>query len=115
MNAYALLDMFPDRSASGTICREDLSDPVDAIGARISAAAGTPCIGRPIVMDDCAVRDIVGSNAMAIEPCDAGQTPTCWRLVSDAGCPLFEHQRLEVVRGAPADPATVTELRCVLP
>lgn len=118
---HALLDMFPDHSASGTICRADLSDPLDAIGARISAAAGTPCIGRPIVGSDptkpadCVVSDVLGSRVTSIEPCDAGQTATCWQLVSDPACPLLEHQRLEIVRSAVVDPATVTELRCVFP
>jgi hypothetical protein len=82
---------------------------------------GTPCVGATLVdsnpelaglQPDCVVEDQVGDRTFTISPCETSRPP-CWELETDPGtCPLFDHQLLTVLRDQPADPATVTRLRC---
>jgi hypothetical protein len=118
----SFFDLFPNRNASTNVCLEDFSDALEGTANLIAQSAGTPCISKPLkdvdtatagLQADCVVEDSLGANVTIIQPCDASNTPTCWRLVSDqTTCPLFDNLRLEVVRDGNVPPATITRARC---
>ena len=120
----AFLDLFPDRSTTSSICQQDLSGALGQVGQLVATTVGSPCIGvvladsdstKPGVQPDCIVEDVVGATATLIKECDANNTPTCWRLDTDAvNCTSLDHLKLVVVRSGAPDPATVTRMRCVV-
>jgi hypothetical protein len=118
----SLLDLFPQSSVTSTICQQDLSGALGALGALVAKTSGSPCIavplvdidpGSPGIQVDCVVEDAVGTGVIAIAPCDASETPTCWKVEADpATCSSAQNLKLVVVRSAPLDPSTITRMRC---
>ncbi len=116
---------FPDRSASETICQQDLSGGLARLGEMLGRALGTGCVAGRIadvdaraegVQADCVVEDVVGSSATAIASCEAspGERP-CWRLAPDAvtcAASPSPNLRLIVERDGAPDPATIARARC---
>lgn len=117
-------NLFPNNSGLSTICQGDLAGSLDLVGQLVAKSIGVPCITTLLadtdpntagVQPDCIVEDVLGATVTPIQPCDAAATPTCWRVVSDPTvCPLVPQLRLEVVRDAMPDPATITRMRCAL-
>jgi hypothetical protein len=113
-----------ERHATETICNQDLSPALQAVGAHITSAAGSPCVtsalpdrdpNQPGIQPDCLADDILGTSATPVPACNDALVPACWRVVEDAAaCPTGAHQRLEVMRVGTPDPSTVTRLRCRL-
>lgn len=120
----SFLDLFPNRSASSTICQQDLSGGIDLIADLVAQSIGSPCVTRRLadsdedkrgLQVDCLVEDVLRANALQIAPCDADEDPTCWKLEEDlAMCPSAQHLKLVVVRARAPDPDTVTRMRCVV-
>ena len=121
----AFFDLFPNRSTSTTICQPDLSGGLQQLGQLVTRSIGSPCITQELedvddkmagLQVDCVVEDVVGVNAAVISQCLTPATPPCWRIDTDpTGCPLGDHLKLTIVRNGPPDPATVTNMRCVVP
>jgi hypothetical protein len=119
------LSLFPERSASSTICQQDLSGGLTAISQKISLSIGSPCLSVEIadvepatvgIQPDCIVEDLLGATTTAIPACGSNGPATCWRLIPSAGtCTLADHLELVVTRAQAPDPATVTRMRCRLP
>ena len=120
----SFFDLFPGRSAFTSICQPDLSVALEQLAQLISRTIGSPCITTPIadvdasmpgLQPDCVVEDVVGVSATVIPKCSSPEAPPCWRFDTDAiRCPSLDHLRLTIVRSAPADPATITNMRCVV-
>jgi hypothetical protein len=118
------VDRFPDRSASATICQDDLSGALDQLGELIVRSIGTACVGASLadfdpdrsgLQVDCIVEDVLGDTATEIDPCGPTPSAPCWRLVTDAAtCANGDHLKLEIDRDAPVDPATIQRMQCVL-
>jgi len=116
------LDQFPGRSATATVCQNDLSSVLADIGQLTSLAIGTPCLTAPLadsdpatpgLQPDCIVEDVVGSDKTPIPPCPA--SPTCFSIVPDAAqCPAFDNLRIDITRETAPDPTTVTTVRCLV-
>lgn len=120
----AFVRQFSERGTGATVCQDDLSAPLDELARSIAFGVGSPCVLAPVadldpvaagVQPDCEAVDVVGDVRTELPPCD-GVTPTCWELRFDlAGCPLFDHLRLDMTRASPPDPRAITEVRCVVP
>jgi hypothetical protein len=105
----------------GSVCQLTHAGPLESFAQQIAFAMGTPCVGATLadsnpeldgLQPDCVVEDQVGDRTFTISPCETSRPP-CWELETEPGtCPLFDHQLLTVLRDQPADPATVTRLRC---
>ncbi len=116
------LDLFPDASASETICQQDLSGSLGVIGQLVSRGIGAPCIVVPLTdvdpnmpgaQYDCVVEETVGTVVTTIPACG---TAPCWRFETDTTtCTQGAHLKLVVDRASPPDPASVTRMRCRVP
>jgi hypothetical protein len=116
---------FPDRSASTTICQQDLTGGLGQLAELLRRSVGDPCVLDPLadtdlnaagLQPDCVVEDLAGASATVIPPCAAspGAQP-CWRLVADAAtCTGFMNLKLVVDRTVAPDPATTTRMRCLV-
>jgi len=121
----AFFDAFPNRASFTSVCQPDLSVSLEQLGALVTRAVGTPCVGSPLadvdpktagLQVDCIVEDVVGANATVIPKCSSPDTPPCWRLDTDAAnCPMLDHLKLTIVRSGAPDPSTVTTMRCRVP
>jgi hypothetical protein len=89
-----------DRSVQASVCNQDLSAPLVAIGRQINSMTGSPCLVRDIAMPaDCIVRD------------DAGPVSDYTLVADPTMCPEGQHLRLERA-GAATGTTTVS---CTLP
>jgi hypothetical protein len=121
----SFFDLFPDRSASSTICQPDLSGPLNQIGQLIIRTVGSPCVEVPLadvdveqpgVQVDCIVEDVLNGVPTVIEPCGPTPGSPCWRLMPDpVVCQAADHLKLIIERSTGPDPATVSRMRCQLP
>jgi hypothetical protein len=116
------LDLFPNASASETICQQSLSGSLGVIGQLVSRGIGAPCIVVPLAdvdpstpgaQHDCVVEETSGSTVTPIAACGS---PPCWRFETDpTTCTLGAHLKLVVDRTSAPDPASVTRMRCRVP
>lgn len=122
---HALLDLFPEATSRASICKQDLSEPLVALARLFLRRLGMPCIQVPLadaapdqpgVQVDCNVEDVVGATVTPVPACANNPAPPCWTLATDlTTCGAADHLKLVVTRSQPPDPATVTNLRCLLP
>jgi len=104
----AFLDLFPDRSASSTICQQDLSGGLGSVATLLSRAIGSPCIGVTLAdvdpatagtQYDCVVEDAVGAITTPIPACGTAGPATCWSLVPNpTTCTQADHLELVITR-----------------
>jgi hypothetical protein len=113
----AFFDSFGTRSAVTTICQDDYRGVLGELATKIEAAFASSCVPalrdvspEPGLQTDCSVEELLAEDVAVIEPCDASDTPVCWKLVEDAACP--DLLRLDVTRAGEPDPATVTRMVC---
>jgi hypothetical protein len=113
-------DLFPDRAYGGSICQQNLSSEVEAIGQLALRTVGSPCVFAELtdvdpladgLQEDCIVEDVVGSDVVGVIP-KCGQPP-CWTLVQDMiKCPADDNLKLVVNRVGGTPPNAVARLRC---
>lgn len=103
------------RGSLDSVCG-DLSDALAALGHRMNALVGQPCLLEDIALPmTCKAFDEVGANRTELPACSATVTTDCFRVTQDAAaCPFGQHLKLEVVRGSTPPANTWTSLRCAL-
>jgi hypothetical protein len=122
----AFLDGFPGRSTLTSICSNDLSTPLDTIGASAKKLQGDPCLDtsaladaspEPGVQPACEVLDVRDSapDAPRSLPSCADAGGDCYELVADPiVCPdSADHLRITFRRNAVTDDLW-TSVRCQL-
>jgi hypothetical protein len=121
----SFVDGFGASGARPTICDDNLTDPMIAIGAQIHDAIGNPCVdevladrepGTPGLQPQCVVNETIGTMTTQLPRCDEG-APPCWRFAADVEqCPSTPgNLALEIDRGGGSAPlGTVDELRCAV-
>jgi hypothetical protein len=107
------LDQFSG-SQLGSICQNDLSDPLSRIADLARHVVGNPCISGNLVEPlDCIVEDDDGTKKTPLTQCGSPETPPCWKIVTDlTKCPAFGGKMLAVVRSEAPPPSTITTMRC---
>jgi hypothetical protein len=122
----ALVDHFESRGVSTTVCQDDLSSNVRAIGLAIKRSLGVACIDtskladasdEPGVQPACEV-DLVDINPQLITPipqCPADGT--CYEIRDDAlACPeTADHARVVITRDQPPPAGQRIDMRCEVP
>ncbi|HEX3764944.1 MAG TPA: hypothetical protein VHW23_39885 [Kofleriaceae bacterium] len=122
----AFLDGFPGRSQLASICGNDLSGPLDAIGATAKQMMGDPCLDTTVLADTspesgvqpaCQVVDVRDSDTdhpAALPPCAGDAATDCYALEPDtAACPATgDHLRVRVRRSAAVPADTWTHVLC---
>jgi hypothetical protein len=118
----SLLNIFPNRSTSTTICQQDLSAGLSQIAQLLKTVIGDPCING-ILEDadptqagtqyDCSVSDFANygqpnQTESVIPQCDGGMTTKpCWYLnVNTANCTNGDHYELKIERDVSPPPNT---------
>lgn len=124
----AFVDAFPGRGTLTSVCSNDLSDPLHAIGQSAKRLIGDPCldttrladtaVDEPGVQPSCEVVDLrdQAPNAPTVLPACASGAPDCYELVADASaCPATQdHVRVRIHRTAVVAADTWTHVRCQL-
>jgi hypothetical protein len=117
--------------AAGTffsICQDDFSPAMKAIGEKLAAKLGNPCISAPVVdtkpapgvQPDCQVIDRIpatgGFKDEPLPPCTSGNrsaSGACWNLVEDGTCGDSGF-KIDVDRGGKlATPGTQQAIKCL--
>jgi hypothetical protein len=111
-------------SMQTTICDQVLDDGMQHLFRQ--ALEGSCVVDRladiepstPSLQVDCIVEDVLGATVTPIEACDTNPSARpCWQLQSEpTSCYSSPppHLKLVVQRTAPLDPATVTQMRCLV-
>jgi hypothetical protein len=123
---HALLQQFPNRSASVSVCEDDLSTAFEAIGQNIKTSFGAPCFDVPLLDVDpiaeggqyeCAAwmhEQRTGDERTLFE-CDAGEPGPCWKLEHDPViCPYNDGQVLRIDRYLPTRESVHAIIECVV-
>jgi hypothetical protein len=106
----AFLELFGDRGTFVDGCQSTFSQGLRTIARPLASASGSPCIDAPLgPFPDCVVEDVVGTTITPIPPCGSA---TCWHIEEDAITCSAQRFKLVVERAVPANPATITRLRC---
>lgn len=123
----AFLGGFPGRTQLTSICSNDLSSPLAAIGATAKQLVGDPCIDTraladtspdPGVQPACEVtdvRDAAPDRPVALPSCtDGGDAADCYVLAADlVACPESDdHLRVRLQRSTAVTADTWTHVRC---
>lgn len=123
----AFLGSFPGRTQLTSICDNDLSSSIDAIGATAKQLVGDPCIDTteladisadPGIQPACEVTDVhdtAPDRPTLLPTCAAGTAGAdCYTFVPDAvACPTAEdHLRLKLQRSSAVTQDTWTHVRC---
>ena len=123
----AFLGAFPGRSELTSICGDDLSQPLHAIGESAKKLVGDPCLDTAVLADSsyepgvqpaCEVSDVSDASPLAptaLARCATGATD-CYDLVADpAACPATDdHLRVKITRSHTPGEDTWTHVRCQL-
>jgi hypothetical protein len=130
----ALLDLFPDRSASSTVCSQDLSGALTQVAQVIRRVAGSPCFDAeladgdpttPGAQYDCTVSDVINpgkanQTETVLPSCNNPASPMsstnkpCWSIVADTvNCPATPSLALLIERNEAPAPETHVIATCV--
>ncbi len=103
------------RGSVDNVCG-DVANAMLALGQRMNALVGQPCLLQDIAMPvTCQAYDEVGSTQTELPACSATVTTDCFRVTEDAtACSSGQHLKLEVVRSSAAPANTWTSLHCAL-
>ncbi len=108
-----LANQFGDRGAIGSICSDDLTPAMTAMGIDARRAMGDPCIEDDVDLSQCEAVDELGGAETPLAACAAPTQTACYELATDAvACPNAAHRKLAVRRAVDPDPRTYTLLRC---
>ncbi len=105
------------RGSYTSICTPNLGGVMTAIGQRIKALTGVPCVERPIALPArCEVFDVYASGGQGRVPACSGTSGSpCYSLTSDATtCPAAQNLKVSVTRTDPVAGDTWTSVRCAL-
>ncbi|HEY4240032.1 MAG TPA: hypothetical protein VGM88_09465 [Kofleriaceae bacterium] len=123
----AFTDGFPGRNAFGTICQQDLSNPLQLIGESARRLQGDPCFStagladadavEPGVQPACAVTDVRDSDPdhpATLPACTASLATDCYQILADPSvCPMYDgHLRVLLHRSTTPAPDTWTHVIC---
>jgi hypothetical protein len=123
----AFLAGFPGRSQLTSICSNDLSAPLAAIGATAKQLVGDPCIDThaladtspdPGIQPACEITDVrdgASDRPVALPSCVGGSgSVDCYTLVADpVACPDGDdHLRVRIQRASAVAAETWTHVRC---
>jgi hypothetical protein len=108
----AFLDSFKN-SALHTVCQNDFSGALTAIGTLVGTVVGNPCLSAPLVdtdlmapgvQADCVVEDKIGDVRTALPSCaKAGAAKPCWSISPAPNCAASGFQ-IAVDRGGQNPP-----------
>jgi hypothetical protein len=124
------VDSFGQRGQVETICQDDLSEPLRAIGQMIVDNQGDPCLkgaladtdpSTPELDPECSVSiyvpDAADPDEQVLPACDAGATvQPCWRLIPDPD-QCSSHPTglaIDIVRTVALPPGTRIAASCVV-
>jgi hypothetical protein len=115
----SLVSAMPGRSVIASVCSDDLSPSVTAIGKSIRRLVGDTCLERPVAEPaDCIVEDVYDGSEVdpvRLPVCTDGEQGNCYTLAPDASCTDGAPLRLSVRRAQPAVDGVWTRVRCVTP
>jgi hypothetical protein len=125
----ALLEQFPDRHDSTSICDDDLGGVVELTSHLSKYPLGMPCIHSPLFDRDpdragtqpvCSVwlqNETDPDDQHLLPECGAAGDARCWTLIEDpVQCPLPTQQQLLQLRGRPVEYVSGTHmfLQCLV-
>ncbi len=121
---HAFLDQFPNRSASTSICNDNLDGALSGLASLIRTSIGSPCFDVPLLDLDpvrggaqyeCTVMIRRGSDEEVVPPCNPkGTTRQCWRITRDlTNCPSDDHLRIDLDSFFPTVVPATEVIECV--